>query len=80
MQQQPEPLQVFQEDQLVYFLAPFAASLATKTRCTADFIGPLVISKVLDSSHYVLNLQGRILIGVYHINRLKPAKVRTLTV
>ena len=37
--QQPEPLQVFQEDQLVYFLAPSAASLATKTRkCTADFI------------------------------------------
>ena len=79
--QQPEPLQVFQEDQLVYFLAPSAASLATKTRkCTADFIGPLVISKVLDSTHYVLSdLQGRILIGVYHINRLKPAKVRTPT-
>ena len=53
----------------------------TKTRkCTADFIGPLVISKVLDSTHYILsNLQGHILIGVYHIKRLKPAKVRTPT-
>lgn len=77
--QQPEPLHVFQEDQLVYFLAPSASSLATKTRkCTADFVGPLVISKVLDNTHYVLSdLQGRILVGVYHINRLKPAKVRT---
>ena len=38
----------------------------------------MVISKVLDSTHYVLSdLQGRILIGVYHINRLKTAKVRT---
>lgn len=34
--------------------------------------------KVLDNTHYVLSdLQGRILVGVYHINRLKLAKVRT---
>ena len=34
----------------------------------------------MDSTHYVLSdLQGCILIGVYHINRLKPAKVRTPT-
>ena len=77
--QQPEPLQTFQEDQLVYLLAPSASSLHTNTiKCKADFVGPLVISKVLDSTHYVLSdLQGRNLIGVYHINRLKPAKVRT---
>ena len=77
--QQPEPIQTFQEDQLVYFLAPSATSLRTNTRkCKTDYVGHLVISKVLDSTHYVLSdLQGRILIGVYHINRLKPAKVRT---
>ena len=77
--QQPEPPQTFQEDQLVYLLAPSASSLQTNTiKCKADFVRPLVISKVLDSAHYVLSdLQGHILIGVYHINRLKPAKVRT---
>ena len=76
---QPEPVQTFQEDQLVYLLAPSACMLRTKTRkYTADFVGPLVISKVLDTTHYILSdLQGRILIGVYHINRLKAAKVRT---
>ena len=75
----PEPLQTFQEDQLVYLLAPSASSLKTKTRkCIADFVGPLVISRVLDSTHYVLSdLQGCILVGVYHINRLKAAHVRT---
>ena len=75
----PEPFQTFQEDQLVYLPAPSASSLNTKTRkCIADFVGPLVVSKVLDSTHYVLSdLQGCILVGVYHINRLKAAKVRT---
>ena len=55
------------------------ATLKTNTqKCRADFIGPLVINKVLDSTHYIINdLQGRILIGVYHINRLKKATVRT---
>ena len=75
----PTPPETFQEGQLVYFLAPSAATLRTNTKkCRADYVGPLVISKVLDSTHYILNdLQGRILIGVYHINRLKKANVRT---
>ena len=73
------PPETFQEGQLVYLLAPSAATLRTKTKkCRADFVGPLVINKILDSTHYILNdLQGRILIGVYHINRLKKAHVRT---
>ena len=75
----PTPPETFQEGQLVYFLAPSAATLRTNTKkCRADYVGPLVINKVLDSTHYILNdLQGRILIGVYHINRLKKANVRT---
>ena len=75
----PTPPETFQEGQLIYLLAPSAASLRTKTKkCRADFVGPLVVNKCLDPTHYILNdLQGRILIGVYHINRLKKATVRT---
>ena len=59
------PPETFQVGQLVYLLAPSAATLRTKTKkCRADFVGPLVINKILDSTHYILNdLQGRILIG-----------------
>ena len=75
----PTPPETFQEGQLIYLLAPSAASLRTQTKkCRADYVGPLVINKILDPTHYILNdLQGRILIGVYHINRLKKASVRT---
>ena len=75
----PTPPETFQEGQLVYLLAPSAATLMTNTmKCRADFVGPLVINKALDPTHYILNdLQGRVLIGVFHINRLKKATVRT---
>ena len=65
--------------QLVYLLAPSAASLQTNTKkCRADYVGPLVINRVLDETHYILNdLEDRILCGVYHINRLKKAQLRT---
>ena len=78
---QPRSPEIFQEGQLVYMLAPSKASLNTKTKkCRADYIGPLVINKTLDETHYVLSdLQGRVLIGVYHVNRLKAANVRTPT-
>ena len=75
----PTPPETFPEGQLVYLLAPSAATLRTKTmKCRADFVGPLVVNKALDPTHYILNdLQGRILIGVFHINRLKKVTVRT---
>ena len=78
----PTPPETFQEGQLVYLLAPSAATLRTKTmKCRADFVGPLVVNKALDPTHYILNdLQGRVLIGVFHINRLKKVTVRTLVV
>ena len=76
---QGQPPEIFTEGQLVYLLAPSAASLQTNTKkCRADYVGPLIINKVLDETHYVLNdLQGRILCGVYHINHLKKAKLCT---
>ena len=64
---------------MVYLFAPSAVSLQTNTKkCCADFVGPLVINRVLDETHYILSdLQGRILCGVYHAKRLKKAHLRT---
>ena len=71
--------EVFKKGQLVYLFAPSAVSLQTNTKkCHADFVGPLVINRVLDEMHYILSdLQGRILCGVYHVRRLKKAQLRT---
>ena len=69
----------FLQGDLVYLLAPSAASLQTDTRkCRADWVGPLAVNRVLDQTHYILHdLLGQVLCGIYHINRLKPAKLRT---
>ena len=76
---QAKKLEVFKKGQLVYLFAPSAVSLQTNTKkCHADFVGPLVINRVLDETHYILSaLQGRILCGVYHVRRLKKAQLRT---
>ena len=43
-----------------------------------DFIGPPVIDKRLDPTHYMLHdLIGQTLPDVYHTNQLKQAKVMT---
>ena len=71
--------EIFKKGQLVYHFAPSAVSLQTNTKkCHADFVGPLVINRVLDERHYILSdLQGHILCGVYHARRLKKAQLRT---
>ena len=73
--------EVFKKGQLVYLFAPSAVSLQTNTKkCHADFVGPLVINRVLDETHYILSdVQGQILCGVYHVRRLKKAQLRTPT-
>ena len=64
---------------MVSLFAPSAVSLQTNTKkCHADFVGPLVINRVLDETYYILSdLHGRILCGVYHVRRLKKAQLRT---
>ena len=63
---------------MVYLFAPSAVSLQNTKKCHADFVGPLVINRVLDETHYILSdLQGRILCGVYHVRQLKKAHLRT---
>ena len=77
---QAKKLEVFKKVQLVYLFAPSAVSLQTNTKkCDTDFVGPLVINRVLDEMHYILSdLQGHMLYGVYHVRRLKKAQLRTL--
>ena len=60
--------EIFKKGQLVYLFTPSAVLLQTNTKkCCADFVGPLVINRVLDKTHYILSyLEGCILCGVYH--------------
>ena len=76
---QGNPPELFKTGQLVYLLAPSAVSLQTNTKkCRADFVGPLVINRVLDETHCILSdLEGHVLCGVYHSKRLKKAQLRT---
>ena len=76
---QGNPPELFKTGQLVYLLAPSAVSLQTNTKkCHTDFVGPLVINRVLDKTHYIISdLEGCVLCGVYHSKRLKKAQLRT---
>ena len=68
-------IQCFVKGDIVYGLTPSAMDLESgKQKFHMDFIGPLVISEVLDDMHYKLQLVTTtqdILPGIWHINRLK---------
>ena len=65
--------------QLVYFLMPSSGALDTNTRkFVVSYVGPVRIKTVLDSTHVVLeDLTGRVISGVHHTNRIKPAFIRS---
>ena len=67
-------LLTFQVGDLVGLLAPHASALQTNSRkFRQDFVGPMVVSAVLDDTHYMLcNIDNSDLTDIYHINRLKP--------
>ena len=66
----------FAKGDIVYALAPSVSELKTnRKKFVMDYIGPLAIAKVLDDTHYKLQLitdNQDILPGIWHINRLKP--------
>ena len=66
--------------QLVYFLMPSHSNLQTNTRkFTVSYIGPVKIKEILDPTHVILeDLTGRLIAGVHHIKRIKPAKIRLM--
>ena len=68
----------YREGALVYLNAPSASSLKTNTlKFKSDYCGPLYIKNMLGTDKTILSsLDGRVLHGVYHINRLKPGFIR----
>ena len=71
--------EIFQNDQMVYLLAPHLSALQTyTTKFKQDFIGPLFIDTSLDKTHYRLkDPTGLLLDGTYHVNRIKKGSVHT---
>ena len=72
--------EIFQDDQMVYLLAPHSSALQTDTtKFNQDFIGPLFIDTALDKTHYTLRDPTRLLLdGTYHVNRIKKGSAHTL--
>ena len=71
--------EIFQDDQMVYLLAPHSSAFQTvTTKFKQDFIGPLFIDTALDKTHYRLkDATGLLLDGTYHMNRIKKGSART---
>ena len=71
--------EIFQDNQVVYLLAPHASALQTNsTKFKQDFIGPLFIDTALDKTHYRLkDVTGLLLDGTYHVNHIKKGSART---
>ena len=69
----------FEDDQMVYLLAPYSSALQTSTtKFRQDFFGPLFIDTTLDKTHYRLkDAMGLLLDGTYHVNCIKRHSVCT---
>ena len=72
--------EMFQDDQMIYLLAPHSSALQTDTtKFKQDFIGPLFIDTAIDKTHYRLkHTTGLLLDGTYHVNRIKKGSACTL--
>ena len=71
--------EMFQDDQMIYLLAPHLSVLQTDTtKFKQDFIGPLFIDTAIDKTHYRLKGATWLLLdGTYHMNRIKKGSVCT---
>ena len=72
--------EIFENNQMVYLLAPHCSALQTSTmKFRQDFIGPLFIDTTLNKTHYRLKDATRLLLdGTYHVNHIKRGSVHTL--
>ena len=72
--------EIFENDQIVYLLAPHSSALQTSTtKFRQDFIGPLFIDTTLNKTHYRLkDTTGISLDGTYHMNHIKRGSVHTM--
>ena len=71
--------EIFQDNPMVYLLAPHASALQTNTtKFKQDFIGPLFIDTALDKTHNRLkDAAGFLLNGTYHVNHIKKGSACT---
>ena len=71
--------EIFEDDQMVYLLAPHSSALQmSTTKFKQDFIGPLFIDTALDKTHYRLkDATGLLLDGMYHMNHIKKGSMHT---
>ena len=71
---------MFQDDQMIYLLAPHSSVLQTDTtKFKQEVIGPLFIDTAIDKTHYRLKDTTRFLLdGMYHMNRVKKGSAHTL--
>ena len=71
--------EIFQDNQMVYLLAPQASVLQTNiTKFKQDCIGLLFIDTALDKTHYRLkDTTGLLLDGTYHMNHIKKGSACT---
>ena len=71
--------EMFQDDQMIYLLAPHSSTLQTDTtKFKQDFIGPLFIDTAIDRTHYRLkDTTGLLLDGTYHMKRIKKGSACT---
>ena len=71
--------EIFQDNQMVYLLAPHVSALQTNTtKFKQDFIGPLFKDTALDKTHYRLkDTTGLLLDGTYHVNHIKKGSACT---
>ena len=72
--------EIFENDQMVYLLAPHSSALQMSTmKFRQVLIGPLFIDTTLDKTHYRLkDATGLLLDGMYHMNHIKKGSVHTL--
>ena len=71
--------ETFQDNQMVYLIAPHASALQTNTmKFKQDFIVPLFVDTALDKTHYRLkDVTGLLLDGTYHVNHIKKGSACT---
>ena len=71
--------EIFEDDQMVYLLAPHSSALQTSAmKFRQDFFGPLFIDTTLDKTHYRLKDAICLLLdGTYHVNHIKKCSACT---
>ena len=66
-------IETFNENDIVYLLAPHVSALQSNTqKFRQDYVGLLAIDTKIDNTNYLLkDIASHTLKGDYHINRLK---------